>query len=54
MLVNSQHLTCLSHSSAPDFRALVCRVFELMEITDVARCLEHHQHLIVLIILGQL
>ena len=53
-LVDSQQLTCLSHFSAPDVRALVRRVVELTKITDVACCSEHHQLLMVLIILSQL
>ena len=54
LLVDSQHLTCLSHFSAPDVRALVRRVVELVKITDVACCSEHHQLLKILIILSQL
>ena len=53
-LVDSQRLTCLSHFSAPDDRALVRRVVELIEITDVACWSEHHQLLMVLIILSKL
>ena len=53
-LVDSQHLTCLSHFSAPDVRARVRRVVELIKITDVACWTEHHQLLKVLIILSQL
>ena len=40
--LHSQHLTCLSHFSAPDVRVLVRRVIELIKMTDVARCSEHH------------
>ena len=36
LLVDSQHRTCLLHFSATDARALVCRVVELIKITDVA------------------
>ena len=53
-LVDSQQLTCLSHFSALDVRALVRRVVELTKIIDVACCSEHHQLLMVLIILSQL
>ena len=48
-----QHLTCLSHFSAPDVRAWVRRVVELIEMTDVAYWSEHHQLLMELIILSQ-
>ena len=54
-LVDSQHLTCLSHFSlSPDVRALVRRVVELIKITDVACWSERHQLLMVLVILSQL
>ena len=54
LLVDSQHLTCLSHFSAPDVRVLVRRVIELIKITDVACSSEHHQLLMNSTILSQL
>ena len=54
LLVDSQHLICLSHFSAPDVRALVRRVVEVIKITDVASCSEHHQLLMISTILSQL
>ena len=53
LLVDSQHLTCPSHFSAPDVRALVRRVVELIKITDDACCSEHHQLLMISTILSQ-
>ena len=54
LLVDSQHLTFLLQFSAPDVRAVVYRVVELIKITDITRCSGHHQLLMILIILGQL